>query len=169
MAQQPRIITYQDELLPDKTVRRSYSDGRQEWRRRLPDGRVEWQDNTGFAGVDEMLGNRIIKRAFSNGMIAYGRDQGYGRTAWSGGGHVVTVNQSSFGGQVGAILAGLGAGALLGPVAWPPDSLSMAEEEALRAQAAKDRASSGNGGGSNGGNGGNGWSDGDGGGDSDFG
>lgn len=134
MTREPRIITYRDELLADKSVRRTFSDGHYEWRRRLPDGRVQWQDNQGYSGIDEVLNETIIKRTFSNGAVIYGCEQGYGRTAWSGGGRVVTVNQSSFGGRVGMILASIGAGMLLGSIVWPPDSLSAMEEEALREQ-----------------------------------
>lgn len=147
MTSGPRIITYQDELLADNSVRRTFSDGHYEWRRRLPDGRIEWQDNQGYSGVDEVLSETIIKRSFSNGAVIYGREQGYGRTAWSGGGRVVTVNQSSFGGRVGMILAGVGAGMLLGSIVWPPDSLSAMEEEALREQMRQASSSGGDGGG----------------------
>ncbi|NJN16978.1 MAG: hypothetical protein HC822_12250 [Oscillochloris sp.] len=160
-------IEYRDELLPDKSVRRAYSDGTYEWRRRMPDGRIEWQDSRGLKGIDELLGDRVIKRLLENGQIIYGRDQGFGRTAWSNAGNkVLTINQTSFGGQVGAALAGVGAGMMLGAVVWPPDMLSGAEEEALR-QAARDSSSpsGGDGGGSD-----SGWtSDGDDGGDTDFG
>ena len=38
-------VSYQDEKLPDDSVRRVFSDGNTEWRRRLPDGLIEWQDS----------------------------------------------------------------------------------------------------------------------------
>lgn len=151
MTQQPTVITYTDELLADKSVHRSYSDGRYEWRRRLPDGRVEWQDSQGYSGIDELLGDGVLKRTFNNGQVVYAREQGYGRTAWGGGGNVVTVNQSSFGGRVGMLLAGAGAGVLLGSVVWPPEMLSAEEEEALRQAKADSGSSGGDGGGSDGG------------------
>jgi hypothetical protein len=173
MAQQPGILTYKDELLADKSVRRTYSDGRFEWRRRLPDGRVEWQDNQGNSGVDELLGDGILKRTFASGQSGYGREQGYGRTAWGTPGNlVVTMNETSFGGRVSAILTGIGAGMLLGSVVAPPQVLSAEEEQALREKAREN--TSGNGGDGDGGGDG-GWGDSDGdtddgfGGDSDFG
>lgn len=135
MAEQYRTITYTDELLPDNSVRRHYSNGRDEWRRLLPDGRVEWEDTQGNSGVDEMLGDGIIKRTLADGQVLYARDQGYGRTAWRiKGKTVLMVNQTSFGGKVGAVLTGLGAGALLGGLTLPPESLTLEEEEALRRQ-----------------------------------
>ncbi|MDW8212106.1 MAG: hypothetical protein RMJ55_00990, partial [Roseiflexaceae bacterium] len=127
----PRVITYQDELLADGSVRRVFSDGRQEWRRRLPDGRVEWRDNQGYAGIDELLGDGILKRTFNQGQVIYAREQGYGRTLWHRG-QVLTVNQTSFGGRVGAILTSMGAGFLLGSLVLPPEYLSPEEEEMLR-------------------------------------
>jgi hypothetical protein len=131
----PETITFQDELQPDKSVRRTYSNGVLEWRRKLADGRISWEDSNNQSGVDELLDSKTVKRTYTDGRIVYGREQGYGRTAWSGGSNSVTVNQSSFGGQVGMILAGLGAGALLGSVVWPPDVMSAEEEEYLRQQA----------------------------------
>jgi len=128
----PQILTYTDTLLSDQSVHRVYSDGNQEWRR-LVGGLVEWQDSLGRAGVDELLGQGVLKRTFSDGRVLYGREQGYGRTVW-GGGSMVTINKTSFGGRVGTLLAGLGAGALLGPVVLPPASLTPEEEEALRRQ-----------------------------------
>ncbi len=170
MTIQPRIITYKDELLPDTSVRRVYSDGRTEWRRRLPDGRVEWQDSTGFSGVDEMIDARLMKRTFSNGRVIYAQEQGYGRTAWGSGANLITINQSSFGGQVGTILAGIGAGALLGSVIWPPNFLTDEEEAGLRAAAARSSEGSSGGGDSGGDSGGWGGDDGgDSGSASDFG
>jgi hypothetical protein len=130
----PHVLTYQDEVLADGSLRRSFSDGRYEWRRRLPDGRVEWQDSQGYAGVDELLGDGIIKRTFNNGRVIYAREQGYGRTLWHGG-RVLTVNQTSFGGRAGMILAAMGAGFLLGSLVPPPEFLSPEEEELLRQKA----------------------------------
>jgi len=130
----PHVLTYQDEVLADGSLRRSFSDGRHEWRRRLPDGRVEWQDSQGYAGVDELLGDGIIKRTFNNGRVIYAREQGYGRTLWHGG-RVLTVNQTSFGGRAGMILAAMGAGFLLGSLVPPPEFLSPEEEELLRQKA----------------------------------
>jgi hypothetical protein len=134
MSEDYRSITYTDELQTDNSVRREYSTGRHEWRRQLPDGTVEWQDTDGNAGVDELLGDGVIKRTFSTGQVVYGREHGYGRTAWRGpsGEIFVTMNQSSFGGKVGAVLAGVGAGVLLGSLVPPPDYLSPEEEELLR-------------------------------------
>ncbi|MGQ9876806.1 MAG: hypothetical protein ACUVSL_16320, partial [Chloroflexus sp.] len=122
MELKPRIVTYQDEVLADGSLRRAFSDGHYEWRRRLPDGRVEWQDSQGYAGVDELLGDGVIKRTFSSGKIIYAREQGYGRTLWHGG-MVLTINQTSFGGRVGMILAAMGAGFLLGSLIPPPEFL----------------------------------------------
>ena len=77
----------------------------------------------------------MIKRTLSNGEVVYGKDQGYGRTAWNmNGQRIITHNQSSFGGWIGGILAGVGAGMLLGSVIWPPDAVSAEEEEELRQQ-----------------------------------
>ena len=128
------VIDYTDELLPDKSVRRIYSDGVQEWRKLQADGRVVWQDSSGKKGVDEMLGDGVIKRQFSDGTVTYGREQGYGRTVWLDEVNepYITVNKSSFGGKVGAVLAGIGAGMLIGSVVMPPTVLSAAEEELLR-------------------------------------
>jgi hypothetical protein len=142
-------ITYRDELLPDQSVKRSYSDGTVEWRRRLPDKRVEWQDTRGRSGVDELLGDGVVKRLLNDGAMAYGKEQGYGRTAWvSGGTHVLTVNETSLGGRAGALLATIGATGLLGAVTWPPAELSLADEEALREAQRRQQTTDGSGGGS---------------------
>jgi len=45
------------------------------------------------------------------------------------------VNQTSFGGRVGMILASMGAGFLLGSLVPPPEFLSPEEEEMLRQKA----------------------------------
>ncbi len=131
MKLEPRVLTYKDELLADGSVRRSFSDGTYEWRRRQSDWLVEWQDSQGYSGVDELLGDGIIKRTLSNGRVFYAREQGYGRTLWYGG-RVLTINQTSFGGRVGMILESLGAGFLLGSLVPPPDFLTPEEEEMLR-------------------------------------
>jgi hypothetical protein len=128
---EPRVLTYKDEVLADGSVRRSFSDGNYEWRRRQSDWLVEWQDSQGYSGVDELLGDGIIKRTLSNGRVFYAREQGYGRTLWYGG-RVLTINQTSFGGRMGMILASLGAGFLLGSLVPPPDFLTPEEEEMLR-------------------------------------
>ncbi len=141
-------ITYQDELLTDGSVRRAYSDGRFEWRRKLDEWRVEWEDSSGARGVDELLGNGVVKRTLAGGGYLYAREQGFGRTAWSDG--RLTVNATSFGGRTGAVLAGLGAGALLTSITPPPMELTLAEEAALRQQR-QQAGSSGNGGGGDGG------------------
>ncbi len=138
---EPRVVTYRDELLADGSVRRFFDNGQSEWRRRLPDGRVEWNDSQGYAGIDELLGDGIIKRTFANGRVIYAREQGFGRTLWYGG-KVLTVNQTSFGGRVGAILTAMGAGFLLGSLVPPPEFLSPAEEEMLRQKAAQQSQSS---------------------------
>lgn len=132
----PRVITHKDELLADGSVRRSFSDGSYEWRRRLPDGRVEWQDSWGYSGIDELLGDGIIKRQLSNGQVLYGREQGYGRTLWRGG-KVLTINQTSFGGRVGQILSAMGAGFVLGQLIPPPEMLTPEQEAELRAKLIK--------------------------------
>ncbi|WP_109525134.1 MULTISPECIES: hypothetical protein [Nocardia] len=129
-----RQVTYSDELLTDGTVHRRYSDGRQEWRSRGPGTTVSWRDDRGTSGIDEPLGRTMVKRVFSNGTVLYGRESGYGRTLWSDG--LLTVNRSSFGGRLGAILAAVAGGALLGGLIMPPDFMSAAEEDELRRQAA---------------------------------
>lgn len=129
-----RTVGYRDELLADRTVQRSYADGRREWRRRVGDA-VEWRDDRGRAGVDEPLGRRLVKRRIGPDQVLYGRELGYGRTAWSD--RVLTVNDTSMGGRVGVILAGIGAAGLLPAIVDPPDLLSAAEEEELRRQAAQ--------------------------------
>ncbi|GAB3847093.1 hypothetical protein [Dactylosporangium cerinum] len=130
---QYREIHYTDELLSDRSVHRRFADGREEWRRRAGDHYVQWQDNAGRSGIDEVLGDRIIKRRYTTGQVVYGRDQGYGRTAWGDG--TMTVNRTSFGGRTGAILAAVGAGALLGAIVAPPLLMSEFEEDELRRQA----------------------------------
>ncbi len=149
MSEAYRTITYTDELQSDNSVRRVYSTGRHEWRRKLPDGTIEWQDTEGNAGIDDLLGEGVIKRTFSTGQVVYGREQGYGRTAWNApsGEIFVTANQSSFGGKVGAVLAGIGAGVLMGSLVPPPTDLTLAEEELLRQKQREQaqRDSSGNG------------------------
>ena len=165
MKSNPHVLTYQDEVLADGSLRRSFSDGRYEWRRRLPDGRVEWQDSQGYAGVDELLGDGIIKRTFNNGRVIYAREQGYGRTLWHGG-RVLTVNQTSFGGRVGMILASMGAGFLLGSLVPPPEFLSPEEEEMLRQKALQQQQTGyGSDGGIGGGSGDTDWESGNGGND----
>jgi hypothetical protein len=101
---------------------------------------VEWQDSQGYSGVDELLGDGIIKRTLSSGRVFYAREQGYGRTLWYGG-RVLTINQTSFGGRVGMILASLGAGFLLGSLVPPPDYLTPEEEEMLRQKLREQMAS----------------------------
>ncbi|MFQ3631115.1 hypothetical protein [Roseiflexus sp.] len=146
---QPNVITYQDELLADGSVHRVFSDGRHEWRRRLPDGRIEWRDNQGYAGIDELLGDGIIKRTFNRGQVVYAREQGYGRTLWHRG-VVLTVNQTSFDGRISAILMGMGAGFLLGSLVPPPEYLSPDQEEMLRQKAMQQQTGTGGDGGSSG-------------------
>jgi hypothetical protein len=161
-----RQITYTDELLSDDTVHRRYADGHEEWRRRTPAGTVSWQDSHGNSGTDEPLGRRLVKRTYRDGRVVYGREGGYGRTLWGDG--VLTANRTSFGGRLGAILAGMAGGALLTGMAMPPDMLTAAQEEELRTQALNQ--SSGDGGwsgdsgwsGHGGGSGDGGWSGGDG-------
>jgi len=143
MKLEPRVLTYKDELLADGSVRRSFSDGNYEWRRRLSDWEVEWQDSQGYSGVDELLGDGIIKRTLSSGRVFYAREQGYGRTLWYGG-RVLTINQTSFGGRVGMILVSLGAGFLLGSLVPPPDYLTPEEEEMLRQKRQKEQMADNN-------------------------
>ncbi|MGI5441834.1 hypothetical protein ACQEV4_32100 [Streptomyces shenzhenensis] len=131
----PREIGYTDELLADRSVHRSYEDGRQEWRRRGPAGEVHWRDDQGGTGTDELLGSRIVKRTHADGTVTYGRDIGYGRTLW-GRGETVMINRTSFGGRMGAVLVGLGvAGLAVTASQLPPLSLTPEEEEELRQQA----------------------------------
>lgn len=130
-----RHLDYTDELLADGTVHRRYSDGRQEWRSRGPGGVVHWRDSQGRTGVDEPLGPRMVKRT-QPGSVLYGREAGYGRTLWGDG--VLTVNRSSFGGRIGAVLATVAGGALLGALVLPPSLMSPDEEEALRSQGGGD-------------------------------
>ncbi|GIJ44492.1 hypothetical protein Val02_13780 [Virgisporangium aliadipatigenens] len=130
---QYREINYTDELLADGSVHRRFSDGREEWRRRGPDRLVHWRDNQGQQGTDELLGNRIVKRFYAGGQAVYGRDIGYGRTVWGNG--TLTRNRTTFGGRMGAILAAVGAGAVLGAIVAPPMFMSPEEEEDLREQA----------------------------------
>ncbi|MFJ8599841.1 hypothetical protein ACIREM_14165 [Streptomyces shenzhenensis] len=131
----PREIGYTDELLADRSVHRSYEDGRQEWRRRGPAGEVHWRDDQGGTGTDELLGSRIVKRTHGDGTVTYGRDIGYGRTLW-GRGETVMINRTSFGGRMGAVLVGLGvAGLAVTASQLPPLSLTPEEEEELRQQA----------------------------------
>ncbi|MFC8045237.1 hypothetical protein [Nocardia sp. NPDC057353] len=144
-----RQVDYTDELLADGTVHRRYGDGRQEWRSRGPGGTVLWRDDQGRSGRDEPLGPKIIRRDHPGGVL-YGREAGYGRTLWGDG--VLTVNRSSFGGRIGAVLATVAGGALLGALILPPLVMSPEEEEELRNQTAS-------GGGSDGGDDGGGYGD----------
>jgi hypothetical protein len=162
-----RQVTYTDELLSDDTVHRTYSDDRQEWRRRTAAGTVEWQDHRGNAGIDEPLGRRLIKRTYRDGRVMYGQELGYGRTLWGDG--VLTSNRSSFGGRLGIILAAVAGGALLGGLAMPPQTLTAAQEDELRTEALTQPSYSGGtgadsgasyGGWSDGGSGGDCWADG---------
>lgn len=163
-----RQLEYVDELLADGTVHRRYGDGREEWRTRGPGDLVSWRDSDGAAGTDEPLGRRLVKRARPTGVV-YGRECGYGRTLWGDG--VLTVNRSSFGGRLGAVLAGVAGGALLGALVMPPALLSPEEEEELRTQAARDSGSGSDGSDSDAGDSGgyDDWDDGYGDGDDDFG
>ena len=155
---QYREIPYTDELLSDRSVHRRFADGREEWRRRAGDHYVQWQDNMGRSGIDEVLGDRIIKRRYTTGQVVYGRDQGYGRTALADG--TMTVNRTSFGGRTGAILAAVGAGALLGAIVAPPLMMSEFEEEELRRQAQQQQQQSSSDGGDGGDGGDSGsWND----------
>jgi hypothetical protein len=145
-----QTIEYKDEVLADKTVCRTYNNGRIEWRKRLDDRRVEWRDNQSQQGIDELLGDGIVKRTNGNQPPIYGREQGYGRTLWSN--NSLTVNRTSFGGKVGAILTGMGGALLLGGLIAPPLMMSNNEEEMLRQKALQqqqntgDSSSSGDGG-----------------------
>jgi hypothetical protein len=129
-----QTIEYTDELLADKTVCRRYNNGRIEWRTRIDDTKVDWRDNQAGFGIDELLGDGIIKRTHGNNQVAYAREQGYGRTLWSN--NLLTVNRTSFGGKVGAILASVGGAFLLGAVVAPPLMLSAGQEEEMRRQQA---------------------------------
>ncbi|WUI00720.1 hypothetical protein OHR68_02560 [Spirillospora sp. NBC_00431] len=121
-------IRFADETLSDGTVHRRYDDGRQEWRKRGRDRIVEWRDGEGVTGTDELLGRRIIKRQYNDGRPPiYGRELGYGRTVWGPDGHV-TLNRSSFGGRIGAVLARLGRR----PAASAPSVLTPEQEAGLR-------------------------------------
>lgn len=155
-------LPFRDELLADRTVHRSYADGREEWRSR-DGGLVRWRDNRGRAGTDELLGQRIIKRTYADGSVEYARDVGYGRTLWRDG--TVTVNRTSFRGRLGAVLAVVAGGVLLGSMTPPPAEMTAAEEEALRQQAQAASSGGGGGGGDSGGYGD--WDDDDDGGDAD--
>ncbi|WP_322512964.1 hypothetical protein [Chloroflexus sp.] len=139
------VVRYRDELLPDNSVRRIYSNGVTEWRRRLPDGTVAWQDSRGQQGSDELLGEGIVKR-IANGRVLYGKEQGYGRTAWIIDGRpTVTVNETSFGGRLGEVLAMIGLAGMMGAIVWPPLMLSPEEEEQLRAAAQQNLSSASSG------------------------
>lgn len=162
----PREIGYTDELLADRSVHRTYEDGRQEWRRRGPAGTVHWRDDQGATGTDELLGDKIVKRTLADGTVTYGRDLGYGRTLW-GRGETLMINRTSFGGRMGAVLVGIGVASLAVTAAQlPPLSLTPEEEEELRQQA-RASSSGGDGGGDAGGADGGG-DDGDGGSDADW-
>ncbi len=128
-----QTIEYTDELLADKTICRRYNNGRIEWRKRLDETKIEWRDNQSTSGVDELLGDSIIKRTYGTNTI-YAREQGYGRTLWSN--NLLTVNRTSFGGKIGAILTAMGGAMLLGGLVIPPIMLGAEEEEQLRQQQA---------------------------------
>jgi hypothetical protein len=151
----PQEISYTDELLADRTVHRRYSDGRQEWRRRGGSRFVQWRDERGGMGTDEQLGQRIIKRTYPDGSVGYAKDIGYGRTVW-GGGEIIMVNRTSFGGRMGVILAAVGVGVLLGSVVAAPLAMSAAQEEALRQEAIRAQQQSSSSSGGDGGGGGSG-------------
>ena len=129
-----QTIEYTDELLADKTICRKYNNGRIEWRTKIDETKIDWRDNQANFGVDELLGDGIIKRTYGNNQIVYAREQGYGRTLWSN--NLMTVNKTSFGGKVGAILAGVGGAFLLGSLIAPPLMLDSGQEEELRRQQA---------------------------------
>ncbi|HEY8982554.1 MAG TPA: hypothetical protein VIU15_23565 [Streptomyces sp.] len=166
----PRETGYRDELLADGTVHRTYEDGGQEWRSRGPDGVVRWRDERGGTGTDELLGGGIVRRALADGTVTYGREIGYGRTLW-GRGERLTVNRTSFGGRMGAVLAGIGiAGLAVTAAHLPPLSLTPEEEEELRQQAQSSTSGGDGGGGGDTGWDGGDWGDDDGGwSDDDFG
>jgi hypothetical protein len=126
-----QTIEYTDELLADKTICRRYNNGRIEWRTKISDTKIDWRDNQTNFGVDELLGDGIIKRIYGNQTV-YAREQGYGRTLWSN--NLLTVNRTSFGGKVGAILAGVGGAFLLGSLVAPPLMLGAEQEAELRRQ-----------------------------------
>jgi hypothetical protein len=126
-----QTIEYTDELLADKTICRRYNNGRIEWRTKISDTKIDWRDNQTNFGVDELLGDGIIKRIYGNQTV-YAREQGYGRTLWSN--NLLTVNKTSFGGKVGAILAGVGGAFLLGSLVAPPLMLGAEQEAELRRQ-----------------------------------
>lgn len=135
-----QTIEYTDELLADKTVCRRYNNGRIEWRTKIDETKVDWRDNQSNFGVDELLGDGIIKRTYGNNQVVYAREQGYGRTLWSN--NLLTVNRTSFGGKVGAILAGVGGAFLLGSLIAPPLMLGAEQEAELRRQQALQQSSS---------------------------
>jgi hypothetical protein len=134
-----REIDYTDTLLADGSAHRRFADGREEWRSRHHHV-VRWRDNQGYSGTDEPLGPKIVKRTLNTGQVLYGRELGYGRTVWGNG--TLTRNRTSFRGRMGALLAAVGAGALLGAVVAPPVALSLAEEEELRRQAQQAQSNS---------------------------
>jgi hypothetical protein len=127
-----REFPYTDQLLADRTVHRRYAAGREEWRTRSSNGMVTWRDNGGGHGTDEPLADRLIKRANADGSVLFGRDIGFGRTLWCNG--VMTVNRSSSGGRVGLLLAFAFGSLPVGLLPWPPDTMTAAQEEALRQQ-----------------------------------
>jgi hypothetical protein len=158
-----QTIEYTDELLAGQTVCRRYQNGRVEWRKRIDETKAEWRDNQSNQGIDELLGDGIVKRTYANGQILYAREQGYGRTLWSN--NLLTVNRTSFGGKVGAILAGIGGAFLLGGLVAPPLMLAAEQEEQLRQQQALQQQSAGSS--SSSGDSGSSWDDGSDFGDSD--
>ncbi|MFB7469798.1 hypothetical protein [Kitasatospora sp. NPDC056184] len=146
-----RHLGYRDELLADGQVHRRYEDGRSEWRRRGTDRQIHWHDSLGRSGTDEPLGRDLVKRRYADGATEYGRDIGYGRTVWGGG--LVTLNRSSFGGRLGVVVGALGVAgvAAIAAAQLPPDELSEAEEEELRAEARRQASADSGGGGGGGG------------------
>jgi hypothetical protein len=122
-----RRIPFSDDLLADGTVRRIYSDGRQEWRRHGFGGVVTWLDSAGRVGIDEPRANRVVLRLIAPNTMLYGRDAGFGRTAWSDG--VLTVNETSLKGLLIRVLAVIGAARLLPMILDPPRTHPLAEDD----------------------------------------
>lgn len=150
-----QTIEYTDELLADRTVCRRYQNGRIEWRKRLDETQVQWRDNQSNHGIDELLGDGIIKRTYTDNRVIYAREQGYGRTLWSN--NLLTVNRTTFSGNVGSILAGIGGAFLLGSLIAPPMMLGAEQEAALRQQQAVQQTSGNSSSGGDGG--GSSWDD----------
>ncbi len=69
----------------DDHGKRTYDDGKREWRERRSGGWTRWTDSDGNSGWERDDGNGWTKRQTDDGDVSWGKDEGGGHTYWDDG------------------------------------------------------------------------------------